>query len=100
MSTFQPVLRTAEIAWIVSRTMPPTTIRSQLASCSRAAAALKSVSVGLCNVAATTVIPIALSWSFTPSVMSRPKSVSCDIEQTALLWCCSTNNFTPARIWS
>ena len=85
---------------MVSRVMVPSRIRSQLASRSRATEALKSVSVGLCNVSATSFRFIAASWSFAPAITSRPKSVSCDIAQIALLWCCSTNSFTPDRIWS
>ena len=45
----------------VSRTMPPTRIRSQLASCSLATEALKSVSVGLCSVSAASFMFIAFN---------------------------------------
>ena len=44
---------------VVSRTMVPRTITSQFASRSLVTAALKSVSVGLCAVVATTFMPIA-----------------------------------------
>ena len=83
--------------WMVSRTMVPKNTTSHLASRKRAAAEVKSVSVGLCLVSAVSFMPWTLSWSATPSVTSRPKSVSCASVQIAFLPRFSAKYFTAAR---
>ena len=97
MSTFQPSFRAVEMIRMVSRTMVPSTTRSQFASRNLATLALKSVSVGLCAVLATSFMPIA-SVCRIDADQAFLAEVGVLVHQAdRFLPRCSTKYFTPAR---
>ena len=84
-TSVQPIFRAVAYGTIESRTMVPSTTRSQPAALSLVIGAVKSWSVGLCVVVSTSLIRIFSAWSCTPSSTSFPKSVSWYIAQSAFL---------------
>ena len=83
-----------------SRTMVPSAINSHFASRNLVIGAVKSWSVGLCEVVSTSLMPSFSAYSLAPSRISLPKSVSWYITQIAFLPFVLTKYSMPDRIWS